>query len=317
MAGREPSGNPVRPETSLTAPAGPASPELARGLLPGDDPAAAARGFGPSLAAGFVAGSPLLLGIVPFALIYGAAARAAGLGLAQTLAMSLGVFAGSAQLVFVDLWAQKVAVPVLALTCLALNLRLLIYGASLSRHLGPARGPGEALLRSYLLTDESYAVSMAGFYNPGFGSGRLAYYLGAGLPTWLGWQGVGLAGWLAGAAAPGSLPMGLAVPLIFLALLMSILRASSENRKPRLVSAAAAGLAALALRDLPLNLGLVLAVAVGVAAGLGGEAVWPRPAEAGRGSGSDSGPGSESESAPMPEAAGPGSAPPPRTEERP
>jgi predicted branched-subunit amino acid permease len=244
---------------------------LDQDLLPGEGALERPLGWFEALRAGFAAGSPLLIGIVPFALIYGAAAREAGLSLVQTLSMSLAVFAGSAQLVFANLWGVKVAVPVLALTCLALNLRLLIYGASLSLRLEGPKSPGEALLRAYLLTDESYAVSMAGFSNPHFAKPRLPYYLGSGLPTWLGWQTVGLVGYLAGAVIPPSWPIGIAVPLIFLALLVSSLRTSSERRLPRWLAAGAGGLAGVALKGLPHNLGLIAAIALGVAAGLAAE----------------------------------------------
>ena len=251
-----------------------AGQELDQKHIPGESLADPARDWGASFRAGFAAGSPLLLGIVPFALIYGAAAREAGLSLAQTVSMSLLVFAGSAQLVFVNLWAAKVAVAVLILTCVAVNIRLLIYGASLSLKLDPPKGPLEALARGYLLTDESYAVSMAGFCNPGFSRRKLPYYLGSGLPTWLGWQSVGIMGYLAGSLIPESWPIGIAVPLIFMALLLSIMRAASERKAPRLVAAAAGGIAAMALRDLPLNLGLLLAIVIGVAAGMASESFF-------------------------------------------
>jgi predicted branched-subunit amino acid permease len=215
-------------------------------------------------------GSPLLIGVFPFGLIYGAAAREAGLSLTQTVSMSLLVFAGSAQFVFVELWQNKAAFLVLVLTCLALNLRLIIYGASLSQELGPPRGPLEALIRSYMLTDESYVSSAIGFRKPGFSSRKLLYYLGAGLPTWLGWQSAGLIGYLVGSLIPPDWPMVMAAPLIFLALLISLLRAAEPKNRPVKCSAAiAAGLAAIAADNLPLNLGLLLAIAVGV-----GVALW-------------------------------------------
>jgi predicted branched-subunit amino acid permease len=249
----------------------PDAPDVTQKLKYQDGLAGRGREWASAFKAGFAAGTPLLLGVVPFAVIYGAAARDAGLSVFQTLCMSLSVFAGSAQLVFVNLWAAKVAVPVLALTCLAVNLRLLIYGASISLKLDPPKGPMEALARCYLLTDESYAVSMAGFSNPGFRRPRLPYFLGSGLPTWLSWQSVGLIGYLAGSAVPESWPIGLAVPLIFLALLFSILRASSERRAPKWLAAGAGGLVAVALKSLPLNLGLLTAIIAGVLAGLAAE----------------------------------------------
>ncbi|MDR1546821.1 MAG: AzlC family ABC transporter permease [Deltaproteobacteria bacterium] len=211
---------------------------------------------------------PLLLGIVPFGLINGAAASEAGLSLLETVGMSLFVFAGAAQLAFVELWGQGAAGPALALACLALNLRLMIFGASVRQALGPPSSLGAAGLRSCLPTDESYAVSMVGYARPGFARRKVPYYLGAGLPTWLGWQSAGLVGHLTGSLIPSSWPLGMAVPLIFMALLISILRTPSPGRSPRWPAAAASGLTAAPLRDLPFNLGLIAAVAVGVAAGL-------------------------------------------------
>ncbi|MDR1678008.1 MAG: AzlC family ABC transporter permease [Deltaproteobacteria bacterium] len=237
-----------------------------------------------SLKAGFLAGSPLLIGIIPFGVIYGASARSAGLSFFQSVSMSLLVFAGSAQLFFVNLWASKVAVPILVLTCLALNLRLLIYGASIGLNLGPPKSLPEALSRSYFLTDESYAVSTVAFLKPNFSFLKVPFYLGSGLPTWLGWQSTCILGYLAGSVIPPNWPIGLAVPLIFLALLISILRSSSSSNgsgnhhphqpnrvrrvNPKYISAGVAGLSAILLNSLPLNLGLIIAVILGVAAGL-------------------------------------------------
>jgi predicted branched-subunit amino acid permease len=132
----------------------------------------------------------------------------------------------------------------------------------------------EALARAYLLTDESYSVSMAGFCNPGFSRPRLPYYLGSGLPTWLGWQSMGALGYLAGTFIPESWPIGFAVPLVFLALLFSILRSPSERRAPRWLAAGAGGLAAILLKDLPLNSGLLAAVILGILAGVASERLF-------------------------------------------
>ncbi|MDR2352954.1 MAG: AzlC family ABC transporter permease, partial [Deltaproteobacteria bacterium] len=88
---------------------------------------------------GFWAGTPILMGLIPFGLIYGASAKGAGLSVIETIAMSLGIFAGSAQLVFLELWENGVNLIALVLTVIAVNLRLLIYGSSLAPKLGPAK----------------------------------------------------------------------------------------------------------------------------------------------------------------------------------
>ena len=216
-----------------------------------------------SLAAGLAAGWPIVAGVIPFGLIYGAAARALGLSVWQSAGMSLAVFAGSSQLVFLDMWGQGAGALVLAVTGLVINLRMAMYGASVTPYLGRL-GPWEALAASYLLTDESYGLSMGRFLSrrqqP---MSSLYFFLGAGLPTWLGWQLSCLAGYLAGALIPPDWPLEMAVPLVFLALLVPMLA-----RGPKTTAALAAMVMAVAGAGLPMNSGLLLAVFSGVAAGM-------------------------------------------------
>jgi predicted branched-subunit amino acid permease len=125
-----------------------------------------------------------------------------------------------------------------------------------------------ALARSYILTDESYAVSTVAFLRPNFRYQKAFFYIGSGLPTWLGWQITCVMGYLVGSVIPANWPLGLAVPLLFLSLLISILRAGGEKGGSKLLTVAVAGLSAIFLGRLPYNLGLIVAIALGVAAGM-------------------------------------------------
>ncbi len=226
-----------------------------------DEPAS--RPGAASFYAGFKAGSPIVAGVVPFGLIYGAAAANLGLSPVQTMGMSLTIFAGSSQLVFLDLWGQGASTLVLILTGLVINLRMGMYSASLAPRLGRLT-PLQKLIGSYLLTDEGYALSMGHFLSrKSQPASPLYFFLGAGLPTWLCWQASGLAGYLAGTFIPENWPLGLAVPLVFLALLIPMLA-----RGPKAAAAATALVIAVAGARLPMNLGLLLAVFSGIAAGL-------------------------------------------------
>lgn len=212
---------------------------------------------------GLSAGSPIVAGIIPFGLVYGATASSLGLSLLETYGMSLIVFAGSTQLVFLDLWGQNASLPVIVLTGLVVNLRMLVYSVSLSNYLGPLTS-GQSLAGPYFLGDESYGMSMACFSSgkkrP---SSPFYFYVGTAIPTCLSWQLSGLAGYAGGSFIPKSWPLDMAVPLIFLALLVPML-----DRGPKLTTALTAVVAAVALAGLPMKLGLIGAVFSGIAAGV-------------------------------------------------
>jgi len=216
-------------------------------------------------AAGFTAGAPLVAGVLPFALIYGALARELGLSLAQASGMSLAVFAGAAQLVFLNLWGQGASFAALVVACLVINLRLAMYSASLAPHLARC-GPLRRLCAAYFLTDESYGTSLGRFLSPRpQPASAFFFFLGSAGPCWLSWQTGGVAGYLAGAFIPEAVGrlLGLAVPLVFVALLAPLVA-----RGPRLTAALSAMVTAVAGAGLPLNLGLILAIFAGLAAGL-------------------------------------------------
>ena len=217
------------------------------------------------LAGGFSAGAPLMAGVLPFALLYGALARDLGLTLTQSVGMSLAVFAGSAQLVFLNLWGEGAALAALIVAALVVNLRLAMYSASLAPHLAGV-GSLKRLSAAYFLTDESYGTSLGRFLSPRpQPNSAFFFFLGSAGPCWFSWQAGGVAGYMAGALIPEAAGefLSLAVPLVFLALLAPLV-----SRGPRLTAALTAMLVAVAGAGLPLNLGLIAAVVSGLAAGL-------------------------------------------------
>jgi predicted branched-subunit amino acid permease len=207
------------------------------------------------------------MGLLPFGLIFGAAAKAAGLSWVQAQSMSLGIFAGSAQLVFLNLWNEGVNVLALCLTVCAVNLRLVIYSSSLAPSLGPPPTRLSGFVRGYFLTDESYAISMAHFLREGFSRNPAWFFLGAAGPTWSGWQVMTATGYLAGAFLPESLPFAMAIPMVFLALFISVMKSSSGRLIAKTAAGLSAGLAVIVFREAPFNMGLILAILTGVAAG--------------------------------------------------
>lgn len=103
--------------------------------------------------------APLQLGVAPFAMLYGIGALAAGMPAWLAQLASAVVFAGAAQLVIVQMLTAGAGAMPVGLTAGLLNLRHILYSASVAeyvRHL-PRRW---RLLLAYLLTDEAYAVAI-------------------------------------------------------------------------------------------------------------------------------------------------------------
>lgn len=203
---------------------------------------------------------PLLLGIVPFALVAGVAAAEAGLSLVQALGMSVFVFAGASQLAALELLGKDASLAVVVLTAAVINLRMLMYSASIAPHFRAATVRVRALL-AYFLTDQAFALTIARYDTDD--SGQRWYYLGVSLALWGVWQVGTVLGVVVGAGVPKSWGLEFAVPLVFLALLVPALK-----DRESLVAGTAAGVVAVVGAGLPLNLGLVVAAVVGVTAGM-------------------------------------------------
>jgi 4-azaleucine resistance transporter AzlC len=211
--------------------------------------------------------APLLLGVVPFGLVAGIAAVEAGLDLGQAVAMSVVVFAGASQLAALELIGKDAPLAIVVLTAAVINLRMLMYSASIAPHFRKLPGRWRAGL-AYLLTDQAYALSVAR-YRTDEDVDRRAYYLGAALTLWVVWQLTTAAGVLVGAGVPDAWGLEFAVPLVFLALLVPAM----EDR-PSTVAGLVGGTIAVTGGGLPLNLGLLVGATAGVGAGVAAERVW-------------------------------------------
>src|ERR671926_345713 len=130
---------------------------------------------------------PLLIGVIPFGLIYGALALEAGLSPAASQLMSSTVFAGSAQFITTQLVHDITPGFVIVLTIAVVNLRHMLYSASLAPYLAALSTRWKALL-SYLLTDEAYAPTVLHYEKEGSSPYAHWFLLGAGLALWSTWQ---------------------------------------------------------------------------------------------------------------------------------
>lgn len=207
---------------------------------------------------------PLVPGIVPFGMIAGIAPIETGLGGELAMAMSLLIFAGAAQLATVQLLADGALPLVIVFTALVINLRFVMYSASLAPHLRHLSAPQRWPL-AYLMTDQAYAVSITRFlrHDEAAQQHRHWFFLGAAVCMWLPWQLATLAGVWLGTGVPPDWGLDFAIPLTFMALLVPALKT-----RPGVMAAAGAGVTATLAAPLPFNLGLILAAVVGIGAGL-------------------------------------------------
>jgi 4-azaleucine resistance transporter AzlC len=207
---------------------------------------------------------PMMVGAAPFGVIFGTLVSAGPLAPWHGQLMSAAVFAGSSQFIALGLMAAHAGLAVIWLTTFIVNLRHLLYAATLLPHVAhlPARW---RWLLAALLTDETFAV-MTGFYHrqPRTPLGHW-YFLGSALGMYVNWNLWTLAGLMFGAAVPGleSLGLDFAMAATFIAIVVPQLASL-----PHLGAAVAAGALAVLWRELPYNLGLLAAVGAGIAAGM-------------------------------------------------
>ncbi|WP_244605528.1 AzlC family ABC transporter permease [Halorussus marinus] len=204
---------------------------------------------------------PILLGIAPFGMVAGVAAVGAGVPTVEALAMSVVIFAGASQLAAAELIGRNAPAVVVVVTVLVINVRMVMYSASIAPYFRDQPGRWKALV-AYLLTDQAYAVSLLEFESDGE-TARRWYYLGVAASLWVTWQVATVAGIALGASVPDGWRLEFAVPLVFLAVLVPAVTDRATG-----AAALVGGSVAVTANGLPFNLGLIVAAVVGIGAGL-------------------------------------------------
>lgn len=212
--------------------------------------------------AGGRAVAPVLLGTIPFGFVAGVAAVAAGMTPLQGIALSVLSFSGIAQLIASQLIAVDSPLIVTVGAAAVVSLRFLMYSAAIAPHLAHLDRRWRLLL-SYVMTDQSFALAVRRYGEPGDKSQRHWHFLGSALTLYVTWQAAVAFGVLAGAQVPASWSLDFAVVLSFIALLVPAVRTRAD-----LAAAVVAAAVALWGAGLPYRLALVVASVAGIAAGL-------------------------------------------------
>ncbi len=205
---------------------------------------------------------PMLMGIVPFGIVCGVGALTAGASVWETLAMSLIIFSGAAQIAATQLIADGAPFAVIVLTCFVLSLRFLMYSAALAPHVR-ALDPRWRNLLAFLLTDQAFAATIRRFRESRDVRANASYFLGSGGLLWVTWAVATVAGRLLGSVIPTSWELDFAVPLVFIALLAPLLR-----DRVSVVVFAIAAIAVVGLDALPMRLSLICAGLLAIVCGV-------------------------------------------------
>jgi 4-azaleucine resistance transporter AzlC len=195
---------------------------------------------------GFLASTPVLLGLIPYALVLGAQAAQKNLSVVEVPLMTGLNFAGGSEFAAIQLWTSPPHIALIVSITFLVNSRHLLMGAALTpflRHL-PRR---KVFMALFLMCDESWAIGLAdakrraleGQVTPF----RLPYYMGASVFFYLAWVVFTTAGAAVGPLLGNIEAYGfdMAFPAVFLALMAGMWKGPRAAR-PWLVSLVVAAL---------------------------------------------------------------------------
>jgi predicted branched-subunit amino acid permease len=206
---------------------------------------------------------PVLLGVLPLAMVIGIAVRDAGVDRAPAWTASFLLCAGAAQLTAIELLGSGTAPLAIVLTTTLINSRFVLYSAGLARWFS-SEPLWRRLLLALPLVDQLFVVCQRRFASHADSpDDRRWYYLGAAVTLVTGWSGGQAVAIVFAPALPGMGVLHLASPLVFIGLLT----ASLKNRAG-LVAAVAGGASVVAAAGLPFHLNLAVGIGAGLAAGL-------------------------------------------------
>ncbi len=202
--------------------------------------------------------APLLIPVIPFGIIFGAIGIELGFTPFITYATSLIIFGGASQIVFVQLISGGASSLVAIASVGVINSRHLLYGAVLTEYLEKL-SLIKKLLISYLITDQTFAVSNGYFKNNKTNINVHYYLIGSGITLWTTWQLTTIIGILLGSIVPDEWGLKFAIPLTFLAIIIN------EFRKlDHVIVMLISGLSSLIFFDIPFKAYIIITPIIGL-----------------------------------------------------
>lgn len=225
---------------------------------------------------GYRAAIPLMVGVAPFGLVFGALAVTGGMSLIQALGMSILVLAGSSQFVAAQLIGDNTPALIIIFTTFVINLRHFLYSASLSGYY-KRLSQGWKLLIGYLMVDEVYAIALLRKREGNITAEEHRwFFVGAAVNLITTWWGTTILGALVGDVLDASTrdALGFTLPLIFTSIVVPTL-----INRPAILAAVVASVSGIILAPMPNKLGLLIAAGFGIVAGVLAEKWQPTKIE--------------------------------------
>jgi predicted branched-subunit amino acid permease len=184
------------------------------------------------------------------------------LGPGLSVLMSFIMFAGSAQIATLPLFASGAPMWVIWASAFCVNLRFLVFSAQWRPYLSHLPR-GRRLLLSYFLADLNLVIFQKVWSDGERHPGQVPYAIGGVAAGWTTWQASSLIGIFASAWVPASWGLAFAGTLSLLGLACSLF-----TDRASWVAGGVAATAAVAAYALPLKLNILVAIAAAVAAAL-------------------------------------------------
>ncbi len=167
--------------------------------------------------------APHMMSVIPFGIICGALGVEMGFNPYLVYAMSIIIFGGASQIVFLQLLSGGASTFIAITSVGIINSRHLLYGAVLSEYLEKL-SLLKKLIISYFIVDQGFAESNKFFKKNKDQINNHYHLLGTGITMWICWQTSTILGIILGSFIPEELGLKFAVPITFIALLINEFR---------------------------------------------------------------------------------------------
>lgn len=211
--------------------------------------------------------TPMVIGVVPFGLAIGATIGSSGIDPWAAAASGPVLLSGAAQLTTLQMLEAGSSPAVIVASALLINLRILLYSASLAPWFAGVRLRMRLLLATSVI-DQTHFVAVPRFERGDLDRrGRVAYYAGASVWLVTAWLASQLVAMILGAELPESAGLDMAAPLALIGLL-----AKSVGTRPSALAAGLGVAVATVGAGLPFHSATLVATVTGITIAVRSEA---------------------------------------------